>query len=113
MKLPDMPMEAVSCGANIHNSKVYISAVGRDGNGKLVSVVLVYSTNEHKWSTLSNQQFGAAIAVVNKHVTLIGGRDVSVRKVTNTLHLVSRRRSVETNAASHAYRKVCSSCYLS
>ena len=85
MKLPDMPMEAASYGANIHNNKVYISAVGRDGNGKLVSVVLVYSTNEHKWSTLSNQQHTAAIAVVNKHVTLIGGRDVSIRKVTNTL----------------------------
>ena len=85
MKLPDMPMRAVSFGTTIHNSKIYISAVGEDGNGKLVFPVLVYSTNEHKWSTLPNQQFGAAIAVLNNHVTLIGGQDVSTGKFTNTL----------------------------
>ncbi len=80
-----MPMEALSSGATIHNSKVYISAIGRDGNGKLVFPVLVYSTNEHKWSTLPEQQRGVAIAVLNNHVTLIGGQDVSTGKVTNTL----------------------------
>ena len=42
-------------------------------------------TSEHKWSTLPNQQFGAAIAVVNNHVTLIGGLEVSTGKGTNTL----------------------------
>ena len=89
MKLPDMPIKAQSCGATIHNSKVYISALYIDGNGdgsdKAVFPVLVYSTNEHKWSTLSNQQRAAAMAVVNNHITLIGGRDVSTRKITNTL----------------------------
>ena len=78
-------MGAVSYAATIHNSKVYISAIGEDGNGELVFPVLVYSTNEHKWSTLPEQQRGAAIAVLDNHVTLIGGRDVSTRKVTNTL----------------------------
>ena len=85
MKLPDIPMEAASYGSTIHNSKVYISAIGRDGNGKLVFPVLVYSTKEHKWSTLPVQQRCAAIAVLNNHVTLIGGRDVSTGEVTNTL----------------------------
>ena len=85
MKLPDMPMKALSYAATIHNSKVYISAVGRDGNGKLVFPVLVYSTNELKWSTLSKQQSSAAIAVLYNHITLIGGRDVSTGKFTNTL----------------------------
>ena len=84
MKLPDMPMGAAQA-ATIHNSKVYISAFGEDGNGKHVLSVLVYSTNELKWSTLPNQQRGAAIAVLNNHVTLMGGRDVSTGKVTNTL----------------------------
>ena len=84
MKLPDMPMGAVSCGATIHNSKVYISAFGKDGNGKPVSPVLVYSTNEHKWSTLPEQQRAAAIALANNHITLIGGQDVSTGKFTNT-----------------------------
>ena len=85
MKLPDMPMGAGSNAATIHNSKVYISAIGEDGNGRLVFPVLVYSTNEHKWSTLPEQQPCAAIAVLNNHVTLIGGQDVSTGKFTNTL----------------------------
>ena len=85
LKLPDMPMGAVPNAATIHNSKVYIRAFGRDGNGKLVFPVLVYSTNEHKWNTLPNQQNGAAIAVLNNHVTLMGGQDLSTEYVTNTL----------------------------
>ena len=85
VKLPDMPMGAASCGATIHNSKVYISAIGRDGHGKPVSPVLVYSTNEHKWRKLPEQQLFATIAVANNHITLIGGRDVSTGMITNTL----------------------------
>ena len=80
-----MPIGAHSFAATVHNSKVYISPFGRDGNGKPIFSVLVYSTNEHKWSTLPEQQHGAAIAVLNNHVTLIGGQDVSTGKVTNTL----------------------------
>ena len=72
-----MPMEAASVGATIHNSKVYISAISKDGNGKLIFPVLVYSTNEHKWSTLPYQQHAAAMAVLNNHITLIGGQDAS------------------------------------
>ena len=94
VKLPDMPMVAKSCGATIHNSKVYISAVYNDRNAKPVSPVLVYFTNELKWSTLPKEQLLAAIAVLNNHVTLIGGRDIPTRmykwdlstmKVNNTL----------------------------
>ena len=78
-------MGAASYGATIHNSKVYISAVSRDGNVKLVSPVLVYSTNEHRWSTLPEQQRGATIVVLNNHITLIGGQDVSTGNLINTL----------------------------
>ena len=85
MKLPDMPMGAASCGVTIHQSKVYISTSGRDGNGELTFPVLVYSTNEHKWSTLPEQQRCAAIAVLNNHVTVTGGVHVSTGKVTITL----------------------------
>ena len=80
-----MPMGASSSAATIHNSKVYISTISKDGNGKYVFPVLVYSTDELKWSTLPNQQPCAAIAVFNNHVTLIGGVDVSTGKITNTL----------------------------
>ena len=89
-----MPIKAESFAATIHNSKVYISALYIDGNDKPIFPVLVYSTNELKWSTLPEQELLAAIAVLNNHVTLIGGRDISTRrykwdmstmKVTNTL----------------------------
>ena len=85
IKLPDMPVGAVSIGTTIHNSKVYISAAYKVESGKAVHPVIVYSTDEHKWSTLPEQQHGSAIAVVNDHITLIGGRDISTRKVTNAL----------------------------
>ena len=84
VKLPDMPIGAVSCGASIHNSDVYICVIGRDGNGKIVSPVLVFPTNDLKWSTLSKQPSAAAIAVADSHIAVIGGEDVS-GKFTNTL----------------------------
>ena len=80
-----MPMGALSYGATIHNSKVYISAACNNESGKRIRPVLVYSTNDHKWSTLPEQQGASAIAVVNDHVTLIGGYAVSTRKVTDKL----------------------------
>ena len=85
VKLPNMPVGALCYAATIHNGKVYIRAYHRDGNNQPVFPVLVYSTNEHKWSTLPEQQGSTAIAVVNNHVTLIGGTDVSTGKVTNPL----------------------------
>ena len=87
MKLPNMPVGAVSFGATIHNSRVYISAAYIDITGNAVRTVLVYSTNEHKWNVLeaTKQHNGSAIAVVNHHITLIGGDDEETDKVTNTL----------------------------
>ena len=85
VKLPNMPVGALCYAATIHNGKVYIRAYHRDGNNQPVFPVLVYSTNEHKWSTLPKQQGSATIARVSNHVTLIGGKDVSTGKVTNTL----------------------------
>ena len=87
IKLPDMPMGGdLSNGAAIHNSKVYISAMCEDETGKLVHRIFVYSTNEQKWNVLENpkQNFGSAIALVNNHITLIGGGD-EIGKVTDTL----------------------------
>ena len=85
LKLPNMPVGALSYAATIHNSKVYISASYKDESGKVVRPVLVYSTDEHKWNTLPERQGASAIAVVNNHITLIGGFNASTRKVTNTL----------------------------
>ena len=78
-------MGAVSPSATIHKKKVYIRVMYHNENGKRIRPVLVYSINELKWSTLPEQQGASAIAVVNNHITLIGGQDVSTRKVTNTL----------------------------
>ena len=87
IKLPDMPVGAGSYAATIHNNNVYIRVAYNYESGEQIRPVLVYSTNELKWSTVQipEQQCGSAIAVVNNHVTLIGGQDVSTRKVTNTL----------------------------
>ena len=84
MKLPDMPMGALSLAAAIHNSKVYISALCDDETDE--DCIFVYSTNEHKWNVLEapKQNTVSAIAVVNKHVTLIGGVDEEADKFTNT-----------------------------
>ena len=80
-----MPVGAAFYAATIHNDKVYIRVLHKVENGKFVCPVLVYSTNEHKWRTLPEQRCSAAIAVVKNHVTLIGGKDVSTGKATNTL----------------------------
>ena len=85
MKLPNMPIRATSFGATLHNSKVYISAASNDVSGKRTRPILVYSNNELKWSTLAEQQGASTIAVVNGHVTLIGGHSVSTRKITSKL----------------------------
>ena len=66
-------------------AKVYINAIGKDANGKHAFPVLVYSTNELKWNKLPEQQSDADIAVLNNHITLIGGWDVSTGKTTSTL----------------------------
>ena len=80
-----MPVGAASSAATVHNSKVYMGAYYRGVNKKFILPVLVYSTNEHKWSILPERQQGAVIAVVNSYVTLIGGKGVSTRKVTKAL----------------------------
>ena len=85
MKLPDMPMGALSVSATIHKSKVYISAISKDEHGQVCFPLLVYSTNKTKWSTLPAQQAYSSIAVVSNHITSIGGQDVSTEKTFNTL----------------------------
>ena len=78
-------MEAASVSATIHKKTLYISALFKDTHGKLNGNVLVYSTNELKWSTLPVPQLNSAIAIVNNHITLIGGHDVSSKKVNKAL----------------------------
>ena len=78
-------MGAAAFGATIHNNKVYISAGYEDESGKLMHPLLVYSTNKLTWSVLPKPQGLSAIAVVNNHITLIGGHDISTEEVTNTL----------------------------
>ena len=86
VKLPDMLVGTISSAAAIHNSKVYISAMYADETDELVHRVLVYSTNEQKWNVLEapKQHCMSAIAVVDNHITLIGGIDAEA-EVTNTL----------------------------
>ena len=86
MKLPNMPIGAISYAATIHNGNVYIRARHGDEHcGKWVCPVLMYSTSKHKWNAFPEQQGGATIAVVRNCFTLIGGWDVSTGKVTDKL----------------------------
>ena len=85
IKIPDMPKAAQSASAIIHKNKVFIRAMYIDIFGKQIRPIFVYSTNELKWSTLPEHQDASSIAVVNDRITLIGGREVSTRKVTNVL----------------------------
>ena len=78
-------MEAFSVSATIDKKTLYISALFKDTHGKTNGNVLVYSTNEHKWSTLPVPQIRSGIAVVNNHITLIGGHDVFSRKFDKAL----------------------------
>ena len=78
-------MEAISASATIHKKTLYITAVLEDTHGKTSGRFLVYSTNEHKWSTLPVPQIYSAITVVNHHITLIGGQDVLSGKVNKAL----------------------------
>ena len=75
--------------ATIYKKTLYISARFENThgktNGKIDGNVLVYSTNEHKWSTLPVPQINSAIAVVNNYITLIGGRDVLSKIFDKTL----------------------------
>ena len=80
-----MPMGAQCASTTIHKNEVFIRAMYYDGLGKYVRPMFVYSTSELMWSTIPEQQNASAIAVVNDRITLIGGRDVSTRKVTNML----------------------------
>ena len=82
-----MPMGGdLSDGAIVHNSKVYISAMCEDETDKLVHRIFVYSIYEQKWNVMENpkQTFASAIALVNNHITLIGG-DYETGRITNTL----------------------------
>ena len=115
MKLPDMPMGALSYGATIHNSKVYIiSAYCSDENEKFECPVLVYSTIEHKWSSLPKHRNGAALAVISNHVTLIGGQDVSTGMFINapsTWHEEEGRwKQVLPPMPTRRYRSAVTSC---
>ena len=83
--MPSMPMEAVSVSATIHKKTLYISAIFKDTHGEIGDNLLAYSTNEHKWSTLPVPQTRSGIAVISKHITLIGGRDVSSSMVNKAL----------------------------
>ena len=84
VKLPNLPVGVVSGSAAFLNSRVYVNGMCRV-DGDCYYPVLVYSTNEHKWSALPVPQIASVSSVVNGHLTLIGGRDVLARNVTSML----------------------------
>ena len=85
LKLPNMPMEATSVSATIHKKILYISTSFKDTHDEIDGNLLVYSTNEHKWNTLPVPLTCSGISVANNRITLIGGLDVSSRKINQAL----------------------------
>ena len=45
----------------------------------------MYSAEDNAWSTLPESNYNAPIAIVNGHISLIGGRDAKTDKLTNIL----------------------------
>ena len=84
MKLPPMPIELQVISSVMFEDKVYISGIAT--HYEPISQVQIYSLVEGSWSTLPlAPSYNAPLAVINGHVTLIGGRDAETGFITNIL----------------------------
>ena len=81
-----MPIElqVITSDSVFLHDKVYVTGIATDHvpNSRRVQV---YSTEDNAWSTLPESNYNAPIAIVNGHITLVGGRDAKTDKLTNIL----------------------------
>ena len=84
-KLPPMPIEMQVIASVQHHENIYITGIGtkkEEGSYQ----VQVYSLTEMKWSMLPEApNHNAPMAVINGHITLIGGRAAGSNLITNIL----------------------------
>ena len=82
-----MPIKLQVLSCVLLRDKVYVTGAAKNDAGKddRSFQVQVYSLDEAKWSTLPRApNYNARITVINERITLIGGRDVESRKITDT-----------------------------
>ena len=84
IKLPPMPVELQVLTSVFHNNKVYITGISTDHVPESRRVH-VYSLEGNTWSTLPESNYNAPIAIINDHITLIGGRDAKTNVLTNIM----------------------------
>ena len=95
MNLPPIPIALQVISSVLLKDKVYITGIAPEDANELSQSrqVQVYSLAGRKWSTLPEApvvkpapNYNAPIAVIDNHITLIGGRDAETENVTNTLY---------------------------
>ena len=79
-----MPVELQVITSVFHNNKVYITGISIDDVPESRRVH-VYSLEGNTWSTLPESNYNAPIAIINDHITLIGGRDAKTNVLTNIM----------------------------
>ena len=85
IKLPRMLTDLKVISSVLFHDKVYISGIGTDDVPESRQVQ-VYSLKDNTWSTLPEApNHNAPIAIVEDHITLIGGRDVKTNKPSNVI----------------------------
>ena len=94
------------------HQKIYISGIAAEDVPKSRHVQ-VYSLNEGKWSTLPEApNHNAPIAVIDGHITLIGGRDAETNKPSNSLSVwLEEERKWEKMQLSVPASRVASAVY--
>ena len=92
MKLLPMLIKPLVISSVIFEDKVYISGTGMDYE-PISRQVQIYSLVKGTWSTLPlAPSYSASLAVINGHITLIGGRDTETGSITNILTTWSAKK---------------------
>ena len=79
-----MPVKLQVITSVFHNNKVYITGISEEDVPESRRVH-VYSLEGNTWSTLPESNYNAPIAIINDHITLIGGRDAKTNVLTNIM----------------------------
>ena len=86
INLPPMPIELKVISSVLLQGKVYVTGVANVEPSKddKTLQVQVYSLDEAEWSTLPRATiYNARLVVMDGRITLIGGRSVKTKKITN------------------------------
>ena len=84
IQLPHLPIPTRHATAIVSRGKIYVSG-GLCGDVEHAQLVQVYNTITAEWTTLPPSPiYHSEPTLVNGQLTLIGGRDASTRKITNS-----------------------------